>query len=190
LLIVAPKKKEIRWQLLSPILGLSFVESKSLVLGRKRMHAHGHVDREKTPVVDLRLDTNAQQFELHVPTEMASVFEKLEGRMRFLGYPCQDIFALKLALDEAASNAFRHGNRRDAAKLVRIALRVTPSEVLVEVEDEGRGFDPERLPDPLAEENLGRPGGRGVFLMRAYCSWVSFNAAGNQVTFCRRRSPA
>jgi serine/threonine-protein kinase RsbW len=60
--------------------------------------------------------------------------------------------------------------------------------VVLEVEDQGQGFDPDQVPDPRREPYMDRPGGRGLFLMRTYMTWVSFNREGNRVTFSRRRS--
>ena len=60
--------------------------------------------------------------------------------------------------------------------------------VLVEVEDEGFGFDHERLPDGLTSWEEQQPRGRGLFLMRSYTTWLNFNPTGNRVTLCRRKS--
>jgi serine/threonine-protein kinase RsbW len=60
--------------------------------------------------------------------------------------------------------------------------------VLAEVQDQGAGFDPRQVPDPLAPENRDRPRGRGLLLMRSYLSWVRFNRRGNGVRLCRRGS--
>jgi serine/threonine-protein kinase RsbW len=138
--------------------------------------------------VDLRLESDVCFVRVRSRAELGPVFEKLEAWMRVLGYPRKDIFAVTLALQEAAANAFRHGNRGDPAKQVQVCYLVRPSEVALEVQDEGRGFDPNLVPDPLADENLGRPCGRGLFLMRAYMDLVCFNRAGNRVTMCRLRT--
>jgi serine/threonine-protein kinase RsbW len=137
---------------------------------------------------DLALVVEAERAEVHTPAELRPLFDRLEDRMRVLGYPCKDIFAVLLAVQEAADNAFHHGNRSDTDKSIQLFFLVTALEVLVEVQDEGPGFDPEQVPDPLAEENLDRPHGRGLFLMRAYMTWVSFNRQGNRVTLARQRS--
>jgi serine/threonine-protein kinase RsbW len=108
--------------------------------------------------------------------------------MRILGYPGKDLFAMRLALAEAVINAFRHGNLGDPSKAVRVSYLVTPLEVAAEVEDDGAGFDPEQVSDPLAGVNIERVSGRGVFLMRVYMSGVSFNRRGNCVTLWRQRS--
>jgi serine/threonine-protein kinase RsbW len=104
------------------------------------------------------------------------------------GYPEKDVFGARLALEEAVVNAVRHGNRCDPSKWVTVRYAVGPERVLAEVHDEGSGFDPERVPDPTALENREQPGGRGLLLMRAYATSVHYNAAGNCVTLCKRRS--
>jgi serine/threonine-protein kinase RsbW len=104
------------------------------------------------------------------------------------GYPEKDVFGMRLALEEAVLNAVRHGNRCDPSKWVTVRYTVGPERVLAEVHDEGSGFDPDHVPDPTALENREQPGGRGLLLMRAYATSVRYNAAGNCVTLCKRRS--
>jgi serine/threonine-protein kinase RsbW len=104
------------------------------------------------------------------------------------GYPEGDVFAVRLALEEAVQNALKHGNRHDPSKRVRLSYRVTTEQVLAEVEDGGEGFDPGKVPDPRAPGNLELFGGRGLFLMRAYLTWVRHNTRGNRVTLCKCRS--
>jgi serine/threonine-protein kinase RsbW len=138
--------------------------------------------------VDLALEERAQYLRVHTPAELRPFVDQLEARMRVHGYSCNDLFAVKLALQEAAVNAFRHGNRSDPSKSIYVRYLVTAVEVLLEVEDQGPGFDPDLVPSPLSQENVDRPGGRGLFLMRAYMTWVSFSREGNRVTLARRRS--
>lgn len=97
------------------------------------------------------------------------------------GYHEEDIFAIKLALEEAMTNAVRHGNRNDPCKHVRVAYRVTPRETTIVVRDEGRGFMPDEVPDPTLPENIERPCGRGIMLMRAYMTRVEYSPGGNEV---------
>ena len=61
-------------------------------------------------------------------------------------------------------------------------------DILVKVEDQGPGFDPGQVADPLAPENLGRESGRGLLLMRSFLTCVRHNERGNRVTLCQRRS--
>ena len=69
-----------------------------------------------------------------------------------------------------------------------VVFQISPRQLLVEIRDQGPGFDPDGLPDPLAPENLERPGGRGVFLIRQYMTWVQYNETGNGVTLCKVKS--
>jgi serine/threonine-protein kinase RsbW len=101
---------------------------------------------------------------------------------RFSG---SDLFAIKLALEEALVNAVKHGNKMDPAKMVRVQYHVTPQRADVAIEDQGPGFSPAELPDPTADENLEMCSGRGILLMRAYMSSVVFNPAGNKVTLTK-----
>jgi serine/threonine-protein kinase RsbW len=152
------------------------------------MHSYYKNSASQPIAVDLSLEKNARRARLYRLADLARLFERLEDRMRVLGYAHKDLFSIRLALHEAVSNAIRHGNRGDPGKYVRVTYLVSPGEVLVEVRDQGPGFDPQALPDPLATENLDRPCGRGVFLMRAYTSWMRFNSQGNCVILCRRRT--
>jgi serine/threonine-protein kinase RsbW len=142
--------------------------------------------RERT--VDLTLEDTAERLQVHSPGELASLLDRLEDLMRVLGYPDRDLYAVQLSLLEAVSNAFRHGHQGDRSKHIGIRYAVSENAVMLEVEDQGPGFDPDQVPSPFTDENKGRPYGRGLFLMRAYMSWVSFNRAGNQVTLFKQRS--
>jgi len=103
------------------------------------------------------------------------------------GYSEASGFAIRLALEEALSNAFRHGNRGDPAKSVRIDCRVQSDAVTIEIEDEGEGFDPASVPDPTQLENIEIPSGRGLTLMRGFMSEVDFPPPGNRVRMTYRR---
>ncbi|MCY2924884.1 MAG: ATP-binding protein [Planctomycetota bacterium] len=118
-----------------------------------------------------------------------TVQEDLLERARELGYSAETAFAIRLAFEEAVNNAIRHGNAMDAAKAVRIEYEVTPARVAIAIADEGRGFDPGALPDPTCDENLEKPGGRGVMLMRAYMDKVTFNRRGNRVCMVKLNRP-
>ena len=103
------------------------------------------------------------------------------------GYSETCLFAIKLAVEEAVNNAIKHGNKLDPRKTVSLTYDVSPERTVIVVTDEGEGFDPRCLADPTADENLEKPTGRGVMLMRAYMDEVSFNDKGNQVRMTKRR---
>ncbi len=96
-------------------------------------------------------------------------------------------FGVRLALEEAIINGMKHGNGDDPAKVIRVRLNFGTDEIVAEVEDEGPGFNPGHVPNPLAPENLEQPGGRGVFLMRHYMTTVEYNERGNRVRLCKKR---
>lgn len=118
-----------------------------------------------------------------VQSVQREVLEQVEAR-KFSDPSC---FAIRLALEEALSNAFRHGNSGDPSKTVRLECRIEPDSVQLAVEDEGTGFNPGEVPDPTAESRLHLPSGRGIMLMRSFMSEVDFNARGNRVRMVYRR---
>jgi serine/threonine-protein kinase RsbW len=107
-----------------------------------------------------------------------------------VGYTLRERFCVRMAVEEAVINAIRHGHGGDTSKPVRVHYRVTPAELLAEVEDEGPGFRPADVPDPCAAEYVGRPHGRGLKLMRYYMTEVRYNDRGNRVTLRKCRNPA
>jgi len=97
------------------------------------------------------------------------------------GYSENARFAIKLALEEAMTNAFRHGNQRDPSKHITVRYQINKERIEVEVIDEGPGFEPDSVPDPTQPEYIDRPHGRGIMLMRAYLDVVEYSKRGNAV---------
>jgi serine/threonine-protein kinase RsbW len=89
-----------------------------------------------------------------------------------------------VALTEAVNNAMIHGNSLCSGKQVRVQSKYENGELMVVVEDEGAGFDPNGIPDPTSPENLCKEGGRGVFLMRQLCSKLRYRSRGRVVEMC------
>lgn len=81
---------------------------------------------------------------------------------------------LMVSITEAVNNAIMHGNKSDAKKHVTLACELLPGWLLFLINDEGRGFHPEGVRNPLKDENLLRENGRGVFLMRTFMDKVEF----------------
>ena len=96
-------------------------------------------------------------------------------------YNEEDLFAIRLSLEEAISNAIRHGNANGPDKKVSVRYYVNQDRIDIYVADEGPGFDPTSIPDPTLAENLDRPNGRGIMLMRAYMNLVEYIEPGNIV---------
>lgn len=123
-------------------------------------------------------------------TEIPIVLNPVAARMSAESYTPHDCFAVQVALEEAIVNAIRHGNRNDPSKQVRIWWSVSGLHVKFVVVDEGAGFDPSRVPDPTAVENLHSASGRGLLLMRSLMTWVRHSRGGTCVTMCKIRSAA
>ena len=131
-------------------------------------------------------------------SEMMTISSDLKGarkvELRLLsaagrcGYNEGALFAIKLALEEGLNNAIRHGNGYDAKKSIRVGFDIDSRQVAITITDEGDGFDPDTVPDPTADENLEKPCGRGIMLMRAYMDEVTYNSRGNQVHLVKRNT--
>jgi len=89
---------------------------------------------------------------------------------------------IMLALSEAVNNAIVHGNDLQEDKTVTITASYQDRQLNISVMDEGKGFDPESIPNPLNEQNLLNEGGRGVYLMKQYADNVIFTHNGSKVT--------
>lgn len=93
-----------------------------------------------------------------------------------------DIYGnIMIAVTESVNNAIKHGNKNDKSKNVSISLDLNETLLKFVIKDEGQGFDYHNLPDPTAPENLDKPGGRGIFLMKHLCDEVNFKDEGSEV---------
>jgi|AntRauTorcE11897_2_1112592.scaffolds.fasta_scaffold138136_1 serine/threonine-protein kinase RsbW len=91
-----------------------------------------------------------------------------------------------LAATEGVTNAIIHGNHEEADKSVTLTVDGDSDQLAITIEDEGPGFDPNDVPDPTADSNLLKTGGRGVFLMKEYADEMTYNSKGNCVTITFR----
>ena len=128
---------------------------------------------------------------LHEREQIDRAVRGILDALTALGYSDSSRFAVRLAVEEALPNAFRHGHRAlPHSTPVHVVWNASPSELQLAIEDRGPGFDPNAVPDPTLDQNLEVPSGRGLMLMRAYMTAVTFNPAGNRVTMRYRKPPA
>lgn len=120
----------------------------------------GNNARGETETVDQFLDSTLESVD--------SAEEIAVQLAQNAGFEEDDLNKIAMAVRESMVNAVVHGNRYNSRKRVHLSVSKEPDRLLVKVGDEGDGFDYEHLPDPLAEENLLRNSGRGIFLMRAF----------------------
>jgi len=119
------------------------------------------------------------------PSAITDVYRRIVSKLEGNGFSEDDIFAVHLALEEAFINAVRHGNKMDPSKKVRVDYSVGKEAVEISITDEGKGFDPETVPDPRVGKNLYKPEGRGLLLISSYMDVVKFNERGNCVCMVR-----
>lgn len=133
--------------------------------------------------------TDAAKFQLvNDPQAIDAVREQIVEALIRQGYSETAAFAVRLAFEEAVSNAFRHGHRDLPHETpIGVEYAIGPDELEITLQDRGPGFKPGDVPDPTLEENLELPSGRGLLLIRAYMSGVEFNEAGNQIRMVYRR---
>jgi serine/threonine-protein kinase RsbW len=117
--------------------------------------------------------------------------DELMAQLEARSWDPGECYAVRLAVDEALVNAIRHGNRFDPQKRVTIRSWLSDELLRVEVQDQGAGFDPAAVPDPTAADRIDLPHGRGLMLMRAFMSRVSFGDGGRLVIMEKdaKRSP-
>jgi len=107
--------------------------------------------------------------------------DRLLEEIKQKGYSEVAVFAVRLAVEEALNNAMKHGNGLDPAKSARLTYEVTDERIDIRIADEGPGFNFQQVPDPTLDENIEKPTGRGIMLMRAYMDTLEFNETGNEI---------
>jgi len=132
-----------------------------------------------------------------VKLDIASRFDLLEVVQTVLsqvatlvGFDEDASHYMSVAVRESVVNAIKHGNKMDEAKRVEVVMSLTPETLEVEIQDEGAGFDPTGVGDPLAPENLLKATGRGIFFMRSFMDEVSYSfppGGGAHVKMVKRR---
>ncbi len=121
------------------------------------------------------------------PEEIRAIEEEITTLARARDFPEAACFAIRLALEEAVYNAFRHGHRELPDEPVSLEWKLQDQSLTMTVTDKGPGFNPESIPDPTTEDRLELPHGRGLMLMKAYMTSISYNERGNRVTMVYER---
>jgi serine/threonine-protein kinase RsbW len=122
------------------------------------------------------------RLQIHSNFDMLDFVQVVSDRMGQLAGLDEDaVHWIGVAVRESVINAIKHGNREDYGKLVTVEFTFTPAvgptELIVRVLDEGEGFDPQEVADPLAPENILKSSGRGIFFMRNFMDDVTLRRA-------------
>jgi serine/threonine-protein kinase RsbW len=123
------------------------------------------------------------------PDRISEVDEFLEDWLRKRGVAENTIADLAIAITELVNNAINHGNKQQQDKKVTLTMRYGDGEVEASITDEGEGFDPDDIPDPLAEENLLKEIGRGIFIVRSLMdsfAYKSRSGGGTTVSIVKK----
>ena len=134
-----------------------------------------------------------------VKLDIASRFDMLEMVQTILthlsalvGFDEEATHYMSVAVRESVVNAIKHGNKQDDTKRVEVGFMLSPGELTVTVHDEGPGFDPDSVPNPLDPENILKADGRGIFFMRSFMDEVSYSfpAKGGTLVRMAKKVPA
>lgn len=119
---------------------------------------------------------------LNIPSDL-NLIEKIENSAEKaaekMNFSQEDTDNLAIAVTEAVNNAIIHGNKKKTDKNVDIKFFLDVKKITVIIKDEGRGFNPEQLDNPLSPENLLKESGRGIFILRALMDEVNFSMTDN-----------
>jgi len=88
-----------------------------------------------------------------------------------------------LCISEAVINSIRHGNKNDLKKQVLIVANCIETEIIIQIEDEGEGFDIKKVKNPTLKENVNKESGRGIFIIKNLSDGIEYNEKGNRVQF-------
>ena len=136
--------------------------------------------------------SSGKKFKASLPSkpEVITKIERLAEKAATLaGFNEEEQDSLAIAVTEIGNNAIVHGNKKNPKKKVFVNITVNGHEVRVSIRDQGSGFDPDSLSNPLDPENLLRESGRGVFIVRSLMDEVLYNFSkrGTEVTIVKRK---
>ena len=147
--------------------------------GRCNPFAGEHdLEHHRQPLKESPLTSKQMIFRLTLASNPRSI-GRVEGFLHKVGKSISldeiQFHKLMVSLTEAVNNAIVHGNKVRPTKKVRVICELLPGWILLMIHDEGKGFKPEKVGNPLTKENLLRESGRGIFLMRTLMDKVEFD---------------
>ncbi len=131
--------------------------------------------------------------ELALPSRIEAIEDAALAAAEFVsrsGIGEESAFGIDMAVREAVTNAVLHGNQQDESKVVEIKFKSSATDLEITVRDEGKGFNPESVPDPTAQQNLLKTSGRGILFMRTFMDeveWSRHPAGGTVVRMVKKK---
>jgi serine/threonine-protein kinase RsbW len=152
------------------------------------------LQRIDTPTGNMTEASDSRIVKLDVATrlEMLDIAQTVLTQLcTLVGFEDETTHYLAVAVRESVVNAMKHGNQQDESKRVQIQFTLRDRALEVQVQDEGKGFEPDEVPDPLAPENLLKAYGRGIFFMRQFMDEVTweFPSRGGTLVKMLKRLP-
>ena len=149
-----------------------------------RQNEDGHLAGSQASRITYTLDSSLES--------VNRLEQTAEDMARKAGVDEDEIFRISMAVREAAVNAVLHGNSYDPEKRVTATFEANGDDLIIRISDQGKGLDPDTLPDPLAPENLLRGSGRGIFLIRSFMDEVKFRQLhpGTELTLVKHLGAA
>jgi len=142
------------------------------------------------PLQNMTVGTSVVEVVLESDLKNVEVAEEIARRVsETAGFNEDDQHKIDMAVHESVINAIWHGNQNDPSKHVRLRFEIYSDRLEIRIRDQGNGYDPKQLPDPLAEENLLNVSGRGIFLIRTFVDEYRVETragAGTEVTLVKR----
>jgi serine/threonine-protein kinase RsbW len=146
----------------------------------------------------MTINGHVVRLEIHSSFEMLDFVQVVSDRIgEMAGLDEDSVHWIGVAVRESVINAIKHGNREDYQKVVHVEFvftpRKSPTELVIRVVDEGEGFEPGEVANPLAPENLLKSSGRGIFFMRSFMDDLSLRRrpeGGMEVRMVKKLAPA
>lgn len=124
---------------------------------------------------------------------LKDVDEFVEEKLRRIGLSESELADVAISVTEAVTNAIVHGNKNDEDKKVEVTLEIKEPDLVVWVKDQGEGFDPDAVPNPVNKDNILKKMGRGIFILKSLMDDVDFefqSEGGTLVKMVKRLKPA
>lgn len=130
------------------------------------------------------MTSNAQILKHQLPSSietLARIEQIIDDLKISQNIPEEQYGNILVSLSEAVNNAIRHGNQLDASKFIDVSFEFNDHTIVFSIKDQGSGFDFINIPDPTHPDNLEKPEGRGIFIMKSLADKVAFEDNGSLV---------